>query len=355
MNFVSLSPVFTSLSSTGNNQADSLPETDSGCSTQQLLFKIESRERKLEQQEKELMELRDQLEVKGNVEDHDRRVQLLTVDLKKKTNEVQSLHDDVVKLQELLWRKKDVPLYDMGQTPHGLAVVIVNGEFDDSDSAPGFNLKDRRGAVKDSDCFKQTFSFLQYTVQCYFNMTAGEMERLMKTMGTSDHSGFDSFVCCVSSHGSQDGIYGCDCILLHRRAFIDPLKSCPSLIGKPKMFFFQACRGQEVLPDSPEHCAVHPSIATTLHHDSDILIANASTEGNRAYTSPETGSWFANAIQRKLTDSQLVYVRTLQQILEEVTDFVSQAAGQLPSGEPVNQCVEVTTRMRKGVKFFLAL
>jgi hypothetical protein len=93
----------------------------------------------------------------------------------------------------------------------------------------------------------------------------------------------------------------------------------------------------------------------SFHCDSDVLIANASTEGNPAYTSPETGSWFANAIRHKFTNAQLVHVRTLQQLLEEVTDMVSHVTGQLPNGERVTECVEVITRMRKGGKFFVSL
>lgn len=233
----------------------------------------------------------------------------------------------------------------MIRDPHGLALVIVNGSFDHDISVPhGTSLKPRRGAVKDRDCFIRTFEFLHYTVNVYSDMTAGEMKSLMMKVGSSDHSEYDSFVCCVSSHGNRVGIYGSDCALLWRNSFIDPIKACASLKSKPKLFFFQACRIPQVLADSPEHSLSEPS--ATFHHDSDILIANASTEGNPAYTSPETGSWFAKAIERKLTDPQLVYERTVQQLLEEVTDLVSKAEGQLPSGERVNQCVEVTTRMR---------
>ena len=171
----------------------------------------------------------------------------------------------------------------------------------------------------------------------------------MMNVGSSDHSVYDSFVCCVSSHGNQNGIHGSDCQLLQRNLFINPIKSCASLRGKPKLFFFQACRVPQVSADSPEECL--PEASSTLHHDSDILIANAATEGNPAYTSPETGSWFARAIQLKFTDPQLVYERTVQQLLAEVTDMVSGAQGQLPNGETVNQCVEVTATMRKGIKF----
>ena len=270
--------------------------------------------------------------------------------LQEKTEEVKTLGDNVSKLQEVLGNS-DVPLYGMKQNPHGLALVFVNGRFA-SNTPLNFTLKNRDGAVKDSDCFFQTFSHLGYTVRPYYDLSAAEMETKIIETSALDHSEFDSFVCCVSSHGNQEGIYGSDCVILNRKVFIDKMKSCVSLRGKPKMFFFQACRVPLVQADSdsPQHSSSNQP--ATLHPDSDILIANASTEGNAAYTSPQTGSWFANALKMKLTNPQLPYVRTLQQILEEVTDLVSKTDGQLPNGERVNQCVEVTTRMRKGVKFF---
>ena len=329
---------------------ESLPEveTDLGYSVQQLLFKIEDRERKLETQEAELVALRKQVLKKEEFEHEDQ--QLLRGALEMKTGEVKSLHDSLMKLQELLWKNDNVPLYAMTQNPHGFAVIIVNGTFHSTSGNQA--LKQRKGAGRDIDCFERTFSFLHYAIRVYSDLSAADMQSLMQQMGSSEHSSFDSFVCCVSSHGNQDGIYGSDGIVVARNAFIDPIKSCSSLAGKPKMFFFQACRVPPVSADSPGTEMYKPYIpTTTLHCDADILIANASTEGSPAYTSPETGSWFANGLLLKLTDPQLVYVRTLQQSLEEVTDFVSQAEGQLPTGERVNQCVEVTTRMRKGVKF----
>lgn len=327
-----------------------MPDKDSS-TTHQLLSTIEIREKTVQLQNDEIIRLRRKLMEKEVFQDQDsREMQLLKEELRRKTSEVVLLNSSISQLQEQLWAKRDVPLYDMKRDPHGLAVVIVNGLFS---SRPGLSsLKPRKGAMKDRDCFKQTFEFLHYTVNVYSDMTAEGMKSLMTKVGSYDHSEYDSFVCCVSSHGTQTGIYGSDGELLERKAMIDPMKSCVSLKNKPKLFFFQACRVllSKVAADSPDSSWTEPP--SSLHEDTDILIANPSTEGNPAFTSPETGSWFAKALHLKLTDPQLVYERTLQQLLEEVTDLVSTEKGQLPTGQTVNQCVEVTTRMRKGIKFF---
>jgi len=59
-----------------------------------------------------------------------------------------------------------------------------------------------------------------------------------------DHSQFDAFVLFILSHGSDGYIFGND----DNRVSIDDeiagvLGRCPTLKNKPKLIFFQACRG----------------------------------------------------------------------------------------------------------------
>ena len=333
----------------------SLIQTDSSqpdpvLSTHQLLSKIVEQDNHLDRQQKEIEKLHSKLD-----EDRGKEIQSLRGELRKKIDEVNSLCGQLAKLQEILWTKNDVPLYDMVRVPHGLAIVIANEKFDSDPQKPHVSLKQRKGAIKDAELFAQTFGFLNYKVKLHRDLSSDSMRSLVSRVANLDHSEFDSFVCCVSSHGNQTGIYGSNGVVLHRSLFIDPIKSNTSLLGKPKLFFFQACRVANVEVDSPELYPPDP-IAPILHVDCDVLIANASTEGNPAYTSPASGSWFADALQQTLTNPQSVYSLTLQQMLEKVTNMISQAAGRLSGGEEVvKQCMEVTTRMRKGIKFFTSV
>jgi caspase 2 len=45
------------------------------------------------------------------------------------------------------------------------------------------------------------------------------------------------------SHGNEDNIVTRDSELMSFKEIMAPIKSCPTLENKPKMFFFQACRG----------------------------------------------------------------------------------------------------------------
>ena len=64
-----------------------------------------------------------------------------------------------------------------------------------------------------------------------------------------DHSSCASFACAILTHGEDGVIYGID-----RSIEIDtitkPFKGdrCKSLVGKPKIFFIQACRLKDYLP-----------------------------------------------------------------------------------------------------------
>ena len=72
------------------------------------------------------------------------------------------------------------------------------------------------------------------------------MLQAVEEQASQDHTYFNCFVCIVLSHGDRDVIYGVD----GKTISLDKLKdalvdNCPTLVGKPKLFFIQACQGSE--------------------------------------------------------------------------------------------------------------
>uniref|UniRef100_T1GQM5 Caspase family p20 domain-containing protein n=1 Tax=Megaselia scalaris TaxID=36166 RepID=T1GQM5_MEGSC len=62
-----------------------------------------------------------------------------------------------------------------------------------------------------------------------------------------DHSKYDCFLLVVMSHGLEGKVYAKDMAYPVGRLWQPFLgDSCPSLINKPKLFFIQACRGDEL-------------------------------------------------------------------------------------------------------------
>jgi len=70
------------------------------------------------------------------------------------------------------------------------------------------------------------------------------MKKIIDDESRLDHSHYDAFILFMMSHGSNGHIFGND----GNKVNIDNdiasvLRSCPSLVNKPKLVFVQACRG----------------------------------------------------------------------------------------------------------------
>ena len=98
-----------------------------------------------------------------------------------------------------------------------------------------------------TDKLQTTFARLNFDLIVHDNLTDSEMLGLIQRTAIDDHSDFDCFVCCILTHGVQGALYGVNGMTLPIRDLTAPLRSqaCPSLSGKPKLFFMQACQGRE--------------------------------------------------------------------------------------------------------------
>nr|KAG5702552.1 hypothetical protein BaRGS_003712 [Batillaria attramentaria] len=73
------------------------------------------------------------------------------------------------------------------------------------------------------------------------------MRSKIREMLSRDHTIYDCFACAILSHGRRGEIFGTDSDTLRVEDLIDDLthNRNPTLVGKPKLFFIQACRGNE--------------------------------------------------------------------------------------------------------------
>lgn len=74
------------------------------------------------------------------------------------------------------------------------------------------------------------------------------MKELFRLQEKEDHTNYSCFVSVILSHGVRDGVCGVDYNkdhpeVLRTEDFVDVMDRCPTLWGKPKVFFTQACRG----------------------------------------------------------------------------------------------------------------
>ncbi|KAG7475082.1 caspase-2 isoform X3 [Solea senegalensis] len=136
--------------------------------------------------------------------------------------------------------------YRMNSSPRGFALVISNVTFDPSATS---ELDTRKGGEVDDEVLRKVFTELDYLVSVHRDLTAqGMMSCIENFSRRPEHQTVDSCVVCLLSHGVEGGIYGTDGQLLQLDLVFKAFDNvhCPLLQNKPKMFFIQACRGEEM-------------------------------------------------------------------------------------------------------------
>lgn len=135
-----------------------------------------------------------------------------------------------------------IETYPMKQKPRGKCVIISNEIFRQDST---ITLKNRSGTLTDRDNLVQVFKWLEYEVEVHDNLEGHQMWKVLNEYSQKDHTKYDSFVVCVLTHGSYNGLYGVDGKSIPVTQLIQLFSGvvCPSLGGKPKIFIMQACRG----------------------------------------------------------------------------------------------------------------
>ncbi|XP_060012465.1 caspase-2 isoform X3 [Lagenorhynchus albirostris] len=133
--------------------------------------------------------------------------------------------------------------YRLQSRPRGLALVLSNVHFTGEK-----DLEFRSGGDVDHSTLVTLFKLLGYKVHVLLDQTAQEMqEKLRDFAQLPAHRVMDSCIVALLSHGMEGGVYGVDGTLLQLQEVFRLFDNanCPSLQNKPKMFFIQACRGDE--------------------------------------------------------------------------------------------------------------
>ncbi|CAI9558557.1 unnamed protein product, partial [Staurois parvus] len=133
------------------------------------------------------------------------------------------------------------------------------------------------------------------------------------------------------SHGNKGLVYGTDGqrVALRDLTFCFSRSSCCSLDGKPKLFFIQACQGQQT-----QECVPVESDACNASHDTDVtnvdlipgepdfLLGMATVLDCLAFRDPNEGSWYIQSLCKELSAN---YQRgeDIQSILTKVNKQLS--------------------------------
>ncbi|GFQ87266.1 caspase-3 [Trichonephila clavata] len=278
-------------------------------------------------------------------------------------------------IAEMLEKPHDVKslkpfYYKMDSTPVGYCLIIINEIFEDE-------TKNRRGSKVDAYALEILFEKqLGYKVTIKWNKKAFEMFSIL--LQFSKKPGFetvDSCVVYILSHGgrykNRDYILGTD----HEEIYLDDIyemfnnENCESLIGKPKIFFFQACRGNHddhgvkvKTVDSKDTTNLLEKLsspdASDFSNDSsvlntnsistftDIIIVHSTLPNHRSWKDHETGSWLCedlvNVVSNHYHDFDLGTMLTI----------VSRRMQRRVSGIDTKQIVHVETLGATGLIHF---
>jgi len=235
--------------------------------------------------------------------------------------------------------------YQMNRRPHGIAVIINNSEFYNNE------LFSRPGSQVDEDNLRVTWEYLQYDVRILKNVTASELTRQLMQISQQSHESYDSFVCCILSHGDLNVVCGADgrSVKIDKVAGLFKGNFCPTLVNKPKLFFLQACRGKDGdggVPTDQRDGDEEDSFRYSLPREADFLFSYATSPGNVSWRSPRYGTWYVSSLCQVLVDnaSQLDLLSMLTMVNSKVLEaFTNQG---------YKQCPAPVTLLHKQVWFF---
>ncbi|MCJ8728604.1 hypothetical protein PDJAM_G00006480 [Pangasius djambal] len=258
--------------------------------------------------------------------------------------------------------------YPMSSSPRGLALVLSNVRFEPELS----ELDTRRGGEVDEEMLRRLFTEMDFTVSLQKDLTVQAMRACIEQFARQpEHAVSDCCVVCLLSHGVEGSIYGVDGKLLELDWVFERFDNarCPLLQNKPKMFFIQACRGEEMDCGvdqldgddamQPTGCEQRDSgreenldrqnraseesegkrLRVKLPQRSDMICGFATLKGTAAMRNTKKGSWFIQelnaAMRQRARDTHL------SDILVQVNSQIKEREGHAP-GSAHHRCKEMS-------------
>ncbi|PAA54930.1 hypothetical protein BOX15_Mlig033916g1, partial [Macrostomum lignano] len=219
-------------------------------------------------------------------------------------------------------------VYNMRHRSRGLALIFNFQQF-----LPETNLSYRHGSDKDLNNVVASFKRLQFQVHKFSNLYAVEFLSQLKQVSEVNHSDHDAIAIVIMSHGEEGVIFASDGGIPLVEVF-EPIRQCPSLVGKPKLFFLQACRGSKFDPgkeqtdsgvEETEPEAFRRALDAAdgiktiqrLPTDADFLICYSVVPGYFSWRNGTHGSWFVQKLTEVLAEtdcSKVEFMRVMTRV-----------------------------------------
>jgi hypothetical protein len=240
--------------------------------------------------------------------------------------------------------------YKMDHKERGIALVINIQAFDPTPD-PQKQLEERVWSETDVESLRNTFEYLEFEFILCENLKANQIISTIQGIASihAYRTDVDCFVCVVMSHGGQDKIMASDNIEVSFEDIMAPIKSCKSLISKPKLFFFQSCRGENEMEtiaissssktssqslklDSLKKADANPFANTNnisiLEYESDLFIFYSTLPNHSSFPFLETnkGTYFIQSLCEVFNQAYMNLPNTLSlsQMITEINKKVKE-------------------------------
>ncbi|XP_077387411.1 caspase-3-like [Festucalex cinctus] len=242
---------------------------------------------------------------------------------------------------------RDPYRYKMDYPNMGTCLIINNKNFDGST-----RMSTRNGTDVDAAFAVKTFGELGYTIKVATDQTVKQMKNLILSVSQEDHSSNASFVCVLLSHGEEGVIFGTDGFELLEN-LTKPFKGdrCRTLLGKPKLFFIQACRGSE-LDAGIQTDSVEEQTSERIPVEADFLYAYSTAPGYYSWRNTQNGSWFMQALCEMLRrfKGELELMQIMTRVNHKVATYF-ESSSNLPGFTGKKQIPCIVSMLTKDVYF----
>ena len=255
----------------------------------------------------------------------------------------------------------------MTARPRGITVIINNASF--AHHPTHGQQSPRHGSEEDVRQVEELFTALDFTVQTKRNLSKLQLLNELDNVNRQDHGSYDCFVLWFMSHGKSGEVFCSDGSTIPILVLHDMFSGCHTLSGKPKLFFIQACRGEDEDEgvtacsdtgissyghvNSPFDSVKNPASRVPTH--ADFLYAFSTVDDYVSYRYESLGSHYVRGLVEAFRERAL-YDHLLD-ILTVVNQKVSNMEAKRPSGKNKNlikifkQMPEVQHTLRKKVRF----
>jgi len=250
--------------------------------------------------------------------------------------------------------------YRMDHEEGGTAVIFNHRRFQNTPG--GSQLLERRGTEMDVKRLRASLERLGHDVKVYNDLTKEQMDAVLISLSQADHTKRSSIVVAVLTHGDENVLCAFDRCYKESDLWMPfTEQQSPSLVGKPKAFIIQACRGSNEdkgvrstrITGTPAMPDQNESRSKLLPANADIVIARATPAGFPAFRREDTGTVFIQALCSVLDrdGDKEDFISILTKVSRMVADENILQSGGLGTLELRKQVPAFSSTLRKKMKF----